>query len=690
MSNLRHANAYGPEAGTVLVGIAPYLDAVTARFITEFYDDLATQSGQSSILAHLTPEEFAHLQARQTEHLRQLFSPTLDETSHRASARLVGKIHALTGVEPGWIVDGYEHYRRLILDLSRITQRDYRAFREVLDQRLSVELHEQLDAPRELHELQHAALQRIDNLVVSSTTFIDLATGVLDILITLEGIETGAISRPDSLGNLQYEVTAGEKVHRYLGMLAAGQANPISVHADRPTGKGPSGRAWRSGAVEHTLAVALDPGMAVWREMLAGFNLRSAATIPVLDNDDRPQLLIQLWSGLTGHFVTPLRQTLIEHLQRALGHAFARLVQRDQQSLVVVPHGRRLEWRELLQHDALEMHFQPIINLTTGELHKVEALARLRNSENELISPAEFLPAFGEWELQRLFAQGLEQGIAALHAWDAQGVTTTISLNLPPQGLKDHRYLDILTETLARTNADPTRLTLELLETGNVEHFGAQAAVTEALSAMGICLAEDDLGSGYSSLLRMDRIAFDEMKIDQGLVCNSSQTPRKALGFIHYLTRLSHDFGIPVTVEGLENDGLVEAAVILSANMGQGFAIARPMPVHELTQWAKTFRFSVDQTKPKTALGAFATNMLWHLQLMSLSPWRELLENFLRMPSSLTHYISSQDLQGSALHQAHDELHTIVAAHGPTDAVYWHARSRMESLLAERITLENT
>ena len=207
---------------------------------------------------------------------------------------------------------------------------------------------------------------------------------------------------------------------------------------------------------------------------------------------------------------------------------------------------------------------------------------------------------------------------------------------------------------------------------------------------MGICLAEDDLGSGYSSLLRMDRIAFDEMKIDQGLVCNSSQTPRKALGFIHYLTRLSHDFGIPVTVEGLENDGLVEAAVILNANMGQGFAIARPMQRNDVAQWAKTFRFSVDQTKPKTALGAFATNMLWHLQLMSLSPWRELLENFLRMPSSLTHYLTDHGLQGSPLHDAHDELHAIVTAHGPTDPIYWTARGRMESLLAKRITLENT
>ncbi|MHB8462398.1 MAG: protoglobin domain-containing protein, partial [Vulcanimicrobiaceae bacterium] len=210
MSNLRHANAYGPDAGAVLVGIAPYLDAVTTRFVTEFYDDLATQPGQSAILSHLTADEFAHLQARQSDHLRQMFMPALDEVSHRASARAVGKIHALTGVEPGWIVDGYEHYRRLILDLSRITQRDYRAFREVLDQRLSVELHEQLDAPRELQQLQHAALQRIDLLVATSTTFIDLASGVLDILISLDGIETGAISRPDSLSNLQYEVTAGE------------------------------------------------------------------------------------------------------------------------------------------------------------------------------------------------------------------------------------------------------------------------------------------------------------------------------------------------------------------------------------------------------------------------------------------------------------------------------------------------
>ena len=342
MSRLDRADAYGADAGAVLHAVAPYLDAVTKQFIVEFYDDLAARPGPSTLLAHLTPGEFAHLQERQAAHLRRMFDPALVEEMHRASARAVGRIHSLTGVEPGWIVDAYEHYRHLILDLSRLTQRDYRSFREVLDQRVGVELHEQLDAARELHERQHAALQRIDQLVASSTTFIDLASGVLEILVALDGISTGAISRPDPQGNLQYEVTAGEKARRYLGMLAAGKAPPISIHADRPTGKGPSGRAWRSGAVEHTLAMALDPAMAVWREMLAEFQLRSAATIPVLDNDDRPQLLIQLWSDLTGHFVTPLRQTLIEHLQRALGHAFARLAQRDQQSLVVVPQGSRL------------------------------------------------------------------------------------------------------------------------------------------------------------------------------------------------------------------------------------------------------------------------------------------------------------------------------------------------------------
>lgn len=689
MSQPKSADAYGKDAAVVLRALAPKIGETTERFVATFYDNLTEYPGQAEIVARLTPREFDRLQAHQNAHLRMLLDPELDEARHRAVARRVGRIHALTGVEPGWIVDGYERYRRVVFDLSRIAQREYRALCDILDRRLSIELHEQLDAPRELNVVQHAALQRIDRLVASSTTFSDLASGLLEILITLDGIVTAAISRPDPQGNLQYEVTGGEQARRYLGMLAAGKAPPISIHADRPTGQGPSGRAWRSGNVEHTLAMALDPGMAVWQDMLAEFQLRSAATVPVLDNDDRPQLLIQLWSDLTGHFIIPLRQTLIEHLQRALGHAFARLGQRDQQSLVVVPHGRRLEWRELLQHDGLEMHFQPVVDLTSGALQKVEALARLRNAGEELILPAQFLPAFGEWELQRLFAQGLDQGIEALRMWEQSGISTKISINLPPQGLKDRRYLEILREALARTNIDPGRITLELLETGNVEQSAVQGTIVNAIRELGVGLAEDDLGSGYSSLLRMDRIAFDEMKIDQGLVCNSTQTPRKALGFIHYLTRLSHDFGIPVTVEGLENDGLVEAAVIFSANMGQGYAIASPMRAVELKDWADRFTLAVDRTRPKTALGAFATNMLWHLQLVSLSPWRELLDNFLGMPSSLAQYIANQGAGATSLLDAHDELYSVASLHGPSDPRYWNARGRMEALLAERIALEN-
>src|SRR3546814_1457066 len=92
----------------------------------------------------------------------------------------------------------------------------------------------------------------------------------------------------------------------------------------------------------------------------------------------------------------------------------------------------------------------------------------------------------------------------------------------------------------------------------------------QALKALGFRLVEDDLGAGYSSLIRLRQWPFDRVKIDQGIVRRVADDPLRSLQFIRQLIRLGHDLELEVVVEGLETPGLIEAALILGADFGQG------------------------------------------------------------------------------------------------------------------------
>ncbi len=106
----------------------------------------------------------------------------------------------------------------------------------------------------------------------------------------------------------------------------------------------------------------------------------------------------------------------------------------------------------------------------------------------------------------------------------------------------------------------------------------------------------------------MDRYPFDAVKIDQELVRGALRNPQRALEFILYLTRLAHALQTPVTVEGLENLAIIEAAAVLGADRGQGFGISPPLPARDVPEWhAATTDYAVDVRKPHpAALGAMA------------------------------------------------------------------------------------
>jgi EAL domain-containing protein (putative c-di-GMP-specific phosphodiesterase class I) len=365
------------------------------------------------------------------------------------------------------------------------------------------------------------------------------------------------------------------------------------------------------------------------------------------DEEGRSIALLSLYSAWPGCFSTTRMSGLLADVQRSLSHAMQR-----RSDAPVLPLLDRSLYRSLLARGQVRMLYQPIIDLRDGSLRKVEALARLVGQDGELVAPDRFLPAFGTEDLLRLLKVGLDQCSADCSRLESLGIETVFAVNFPAEGVGDPRYEQVVLEALRTGALQPQRLQLEILESrASVISDEQRTAFLQRLQQAGVRVAQDDLGSGHSSLLRLDQYGFDEVKIDQGLVRGALARPQRALEFILYLTRLAHAFGMPIVVEGLESAGMIEAAAILGADLGQGYGIALPMAVEDLACWTRDFRFDIDAQRPRTALGALSAYLLWDLQCGAGQREGMPVDSRLVNISRIEHYLALRGLQDSELAQ---------------------------------------
>lgn len=676
---------YGLDAAHGLSLAQAHLAAITGDFVDSFYSTLANRNTPQEILSALRSESLQETQPQTL--LNRLIDPHLSALVHERAANRAGHKHALLGIDGAHLVAAYgQSLKALLHTLAQSSQPQEQglALQELLAARLMTELSHQIRGQQQVLQQQQRVVAAIMRLLEQAMPISDLIRVILETMTSLEGMMAGTLARPDENGNLQYEMVVGKTFETHTALLAKRQLVP-TIHAGTPNGDGPSGRAWRSGQVQTSLCIFTDPALVPWYDSARELGYASQANIPITDVGGRSQAILTLYHSVPGYFRTTDRLSIIDRLCWALRFAYTRL----SHNTPLLPHTLRADYRGRLVRGDLIMLYQPVIDLGDGELKKVEALARLVNSDGSYVLPGEFLPAFGGQDLYHLFALGLRQALTDLHHWESQGLKTSVAVNLPAQALTDPEYLTTAQLILKDIPTDTKRLTLELLETDEIDPRQNPVAILAKWRALGVRLAQDDLGSGYSSLLRMDRLAVDDVKIDQGLVSTAAQAPHKALQFIHHLTRLVHDLGIQVVVEGLESFGLIEAAAILGADAGQGYAIGRPMRASALRPWKQHFSFNVDVRRPQTALGVYAA-MVLHNALISLAKDRpELLKSVMAEPSALSHYLSIKRLETTVLGEAHKELRGL-AGEGPHTSAYTKTRQKVETLLCARIQAEES
>ena len=607
-----YERAYGAQAAACLQPVQGVVCGLAAQFSSEFFDALAATVEGARILDALRDDEFARLKERHAQYLLLLFSPQSSMAQHQSAAQRLGRAHALVGVELHALIESFallqQKIREEIVPLVAQQQRD--AVLEIVERRIYVDLQAQAWSYQRVDTELALAAAGIDELIQQTANFSDLVRGVMRLMGGLEGELSALFGRCDTSGELQIEASQGAAGHRYHEAMMTGLVPKISIDASKPSGQGPGGQAWRSGQIIVSDAWAIESRNKPWQALGAELGFRSSASMPLQDDTGKTIALLTLYSAWPRFFSTLRSGSFLSHLQRSLSHAVQRL-----SSAPVVALPLRQKYRAWVAHKRVAFVYQPIIDLRSGELRKVEALARLRDDDGRIVPPDRFLPACGNEELFALLELGLEQACIDSELLVGEGLCAAIALNFPAEGIGDARCERAILRAVERCRARGVGIELELLESreghDSDEHRGA---FLQKLRDAGVRLAEDDLGSGHSSLLRLDKYAFDEVKMDQGLVRRATQRPQRALEFMLYLTRLVHAFDMRVTVEGLEHRGLIEGAVVLGADLGQGYGIARPMPVEHLASWRRGFHHDVDPLRPRTALGALATYLLWDMQ----------------------------------------------------------------------------
>ena len=602
--------------GCILDRLGPHL----ADVVEDFYAGLGLRPEFAEVVGRLTPEEFAHLRRRQVEHLRFMLSEVGGPERLAARSREVGRVHAMVGVEMDWYVDAMtEHRDGLLRALARYAgDLDLVAANVALSERMMKDLHGALLGFRDLDAVQNDVMLRVLEAASSARTVADLARSVVEALAGMDGMRVCFFMRADAQGHVVNEIGAGPAFGAFVEDARHGRTPLVMTSGAMPEGRGAIGRAWRSGQVERVHSYQTDPTVVPWREAAERYGWRANASVPLTDPRGVTRALLSLHARWPGFFASESRLAMLGQVKSVVERALTDLEERPTLASGVSAYGDRSTHLQLLAEGRVEMLFQPVVSLPRGELCKLEALARLRG-ESRLLSPAEFLPAFGDDDLYTLFDIGLRQSLGALATWQRAGVHTGVSVNLPVAAADDPRYLRQVAALLGRYGVEPGRLTLELLETGAVRQAAKrQGRPFDDFKDLGVRLAQDDLGSGYSSLLRLRHFAFDDVKIDQSLVRGTELAPGAALHFIKPINDIAHSLGLTVVIEGLETDGLIEAAVQLGVDMGQGYGIARPMPADEVVAWAAGYRLDVDPETPQTPLGAIAAHVAWEHRMVAI------------------------------------------------------------------------
>ncbi len=233
--------------------------------------------------------------------------------------------------------------------------------------------------------------------------------------------------------------------------------------------------------------------------------------------------------------------------------------------------------RAVMNHDFL-LHYQPQIDLDSGEILAVEALVRWKTEDGGTVSPGDFIPLaeetglineIGEWVLREACRQAKE--------WQDVGLARRrMAVNLSARQFSDRGFLDMVTRVRAESGLDPACLELEITESQVMRQTEGMIMLLNKLSEMGVQLAIDDFGTGYSSLSYLKRLPIQKLKIDQSFVRDITVDPNDT-AIVVAIINMAKSLDLDTIAEGVETAGQLALLRSKGCHVGQGYYFSAPV-----------------------------------------------------------------------------------------------------------------
>jgi EAL domain-containing protein (putative c-di-GMP-specific phosphodiesterase class I) len=249
------------------------------------------------------------------------------------------------------------------------------------------------------------------------------------------------------------------------------------------------------------------------------------------------------------------------------------------------------ELRQGIRDDQLVLHYQPKVNLLTGECQAVEALVRWQQADR-LVYPDEFIGiAERGGVIGELTDWVVNAAAAQIAAWNSDGLELRVAVNVSALSLLDEHIVDTLCDAASSHRIAVSQLEVEITESAAAENHETVISVLAELAALRVSTAIDDFGTGFSSLTYLKHLPVTALKIDKSFVLNMPKDTRDQ-AIVASTVHLAHSLGMTVVAEGVETDHIVRLLRDANCDTGQGYHWSRPVPPQALAEWVARHRTS--------------------------------------------------------------------------------------------------
>lgn len=345
----------------------------------------------------------------------------------------------------------------------------------------------------------------------------------------------------------------------------------------------------RTGGDDFVIVLCDNPSLLETEALVS--QLRDAVEAPYLV--DETQLVVSLSVGIAmypkdGQCLEALLSNAeaAQQMAKGRGRSFSQFYTPALESRATRMLMQEQMLRNAVEHGEFELHYQPQVQIATGELAGFEALVRWKHPHRGLVSPDEFI---GFAENRGLIAAVdrwvLNQACRQAHSWQQAGFPhVPVAVNLSAQEFSQRDVVQEVSQALSDSRLDARYLHLEVTETTLMLSSSQMQQTLHALKALGVGLAIDDFGTGYSSLAYLRKHPIDRLKIDRSFVTDLPHNP-DATAIVNAIVQMGQSLHLEVLAEGVENSEQRNLLQKMGCAMMQGFLVSAPLPAERASAW---------------------------------------------------------------------------------------------------------